>query len=176
MPLKQKKATISKKKGGERQWRIRLQRSAEFEGTNNSPVVISLASTVGSHLFVDIFFISHSSTNWPEGLEVHIHRNHHQTFPGKQKKIHQQGSFGRRSILSLPPLDHAYFCICGVPRWCLHSGRWRLKTHSLARCRLCWTSARPFSGYFGFIQIYREPTVGSFWFWDILYTTQWYIF
>jgi hypothetical protein len=66
MPLKQQKATSSKKKkkeGGERQWRIRLERSAEFEGTNNSPVVISLASTVGSHLCMDIFFISHSSTN-----------------------------------------------------------------------------------------------------------------
>jgi hypothetical protein len=32
-------------------------------------VAISLASTIGSCWVCDIFFCSHSSTNWPEGFE-----------------------------------------------------------------------------------------------------------
>ena len=80
------------------------------------------------HIYVWTYSSSHTPLltdrrDW----KVHnpFDRNHHQTFPGKQKKIHLQGSFGRRLILSLPPLNHAYFCICGVPKWCLHSGRWK---------------------------------------------------
>ena len=61
--------------------------------------------------------------------------NHHRKFPGKQKEIHLQGSFGRRQFLSFSPLDHAYFWICGAPRCCLTSGRWRSEMHSPARRR-----------------------------------------
>jgi hypothetical protein len=49
-------------------------------------------------------------------------------------------------FLSFPLLDCVYFWICGAPRCCLPSGRWRLETHTLARCRSYWTVACQFSG------------------------------
>ncbi|KAL9372493.1 hypothetical protein Peur_034737 [Populus x canadensis] len=51
--------------------------------------------------------------------------------------MHLQGSLVADLFLSLPPLDHAHSWICGVPRCCLHSGRWRSETHSPARFRAC---------------------------------------
>jgi len=45
------------------------ERGAEFGRNNNTPVAISLESTVGSFWGFDILFFSHSSTNGPEGFE-----------------------------------------------------------------------------------------------------------
>jgi len=45
------------------------ERGAEFGRNNNTPVAISLASTVGSCCVFDILLLSHSYTNWPEGVE-----------------------------------------------------------------------------------------------------------
>jgi hypothetical protein len=39
------------------------ERSAKFKGANNSLMAISLESTIGLYLFLDILFLSHSSTN-----------------------------------------------------------------------------------------------------------------
>ena len=44
------------------------ERSAEFEGANNALVAISLEATVGSCWFLDILFVSHSSTKYLEGF------------------------------------------------------------------------------------------------------------
>ena len=52
-----------KKKRCERQQRIQLERGAELGGTNNAPVAISLEPTIGSCVFLDMLFVSHSSTN-----------------------------------------------------------------------------------------------------------------
>jgi hypothetical protein len=40
-----------------------------LEKTNNAPMAISLESTIGSCWVLDMLFVLHSSTNWPEGLE-----------------------------------------------------------------------------------------------------------
>jgi hypothetical protein len=45
------------------------ERSVEFEETNNTLVAISLESIIGSCWDFDILFLSHSTTNWTEGLE-----------------------------------------------------------------------------------------------------------
>jgi len=63
-PVKIKKK--KKKKNREK----RIERELQIlEKTNNAPVVISLESTVGSCCVLDMLFLLHSSTNWPEGLE-----------------------------------------------------------------------------------------------------------
>jgi len=72
MPLKQQKATSpdqKKKKKWDNRENSARERSVEFGGANNAPVAISLASTVGLCLFLDILLFSHSTTNWPEGFE-----------------------------------------------------------------------------------------------------------
>ena len=68
MPLKKQKATSSKKEKGETIENSARERGAEFGGINNTPVAISLESTI-DHAEVLILFFSHSSTNWPEGFE-----------------------------------------------------------------------------------------------------------
>jgi len=62
-PVQKKKETRDNKENSAR------ERSAEFGGANNAPVVISLESTVGSCWVLDMLFFSHSSTNWLEGFE-----------------------------------------------------------------------------------------------------------
>ena len=74
-------------------------------------------------------------------------------FLKNKKEMHLQGSLVGDRLLSLQPLDHANFWICGAPRCFLHSERWRSETHSPARFRACWTVARAFSGKLGFMQI-----------------------
>ena len=58
-------------------------------------------------------------------------------FTENKKEMHLKGSSVAGIFLSLTPLDHAYYWICGAPRCCLHSGRWRLEMHSLVRVRAC---------------------------------------
>ena len=59
---------FKKKKGWETIENSARERGAEFGGTNNSLVAISLESTVGSCWVFDILFFSLSSTNRPEGF------------------------------------------------------------------------------------------------------------
>ena len=74
-------------------------------------------------------------------------------FLKNKKEMHLEGSLVAGRFLSLQPLDHATFWICGAPRCVLNSERWRSETHSPARFCTCWTVARPFSGKLGFMQI-----------------------
>jgi hypothetical protein len=62
VPLKKQKATSSKKEKGETIENSARERGAEFGGINNTPVAISLESTI-DHAEVLILFFSHSSTN-----------------------------------------------------------------------------------------------------------------
>jgi len=61
-----KKKTRRRKKIEKNRYKRELQ---ILEKTNNSPVAISLESTVGSCCVLDMLCLLHSSTKWPEGLE-----------------------------------------------------------------------------------------------------------
>jgi len=73
VPLKQQKATSLKKEKKEKGWETvensARERGAKFGGTNNTLVAISLEYTIGSCCVLDILFLSHYSTNGPEGFE-----------------------------------------------------------------------------------------------------------
>ena len=58
-----------KEKGWETVENSARERGAKFGGTNNTLVAISLEYTIGSCCVLDILFLSHYSTNWPEGFE-----------------------------------------------------------------------------------------------------------
>jgi len=96
-----KEATSSKKKKGwETIEKIRIEREVQIlEKTNNGPMAISLESTVESCWVLDILFFSHSSTNWPEGLEgtQSIWHKSSLDISWKIKGNTPTGQFGRRS-------------------------------------------------------------------------------
>ena len=56
-------------------------------------------------------------------------------------------------FLSLPPLNRAYFWICGAPTCGLHAGRWRLETHSPARF---WFMLNSSSSIFRLVRLYSD--------------------
>jgi hypothetical protein len=58
-----KRPLVQKKKQRDNRENSARERSAEFEGANNTPMAISLASTVGSCYVLDMLCFSHSSTN-----------------------------------------------------------------------------------------------------------------
>ena len=73
VPIKlQRGHQLKKKKKKKRKKYRKADKGRELqilEKTNNAPVAISLESTVGSCLYLDMLFSLHTSTNWPERLE-----------------------------------------------------------------------------------------------------------
>jgi len=67
--FKEKKMKKKERKEGETMENSAREGGAEFGRNNNTPVAISLYSTVGSCWVFDILFFSHYSTNWTERFE-----------------------------------------------------------------------------------------------------------
>ena len=74
MPIKlQRDHQLKKNKKKKKNREKRIKRELQIlEKTNNSPVAISLEYTVGSCCFLDMLFLLHSSTKWPEGLKGNL--------------------------------------------------------------------------------------------------------
>ena len=78
-------------------------------------MAISQDSTVGSSYVLEMLFLLHVSTNWPERLKgtYSIWQKSSSNMSWKTKKeMHLQGSLVAGRFISLPPLDQAKFLTC----------------------------------------------------------------
>ena len=139
MPLKQQKATSSKKEG----WDT-IENSAREVQNLEEPIMLRwpyLWNPPLDHVDFWIYCSSHTPLLTDRLMEIII-----EIFLENKRKYTCKAVLVADRFLSIPSLDHAYFWICGAPRCFPHYGRWRPETHSLAGCRSCWTVARPFLG------------------------------